>query len=77
MGKFSGWLLFSDLDETLLNHQKEISAENRKALDYFTQEGGMFSIATGRSEVISRKFTQILPINHPAIIYNGCGIYDF
>ena len=40
MGKFSGILLASDYDETLYGADVGVSAENRKAIQYFISEGG-------------------------------------
>ena len=77
MGKFDGILLLSDMDGTLLNRSGTISAENLSALRYFMAEGGRFSVATGRSKPGMEHFLETLPINAPAVIYNGAVVYDF
>lgn len=74
---FSGTLLVSDMDGTLLNSKSQISRENQVALEYFTSHGGLFTIATGRMEMTLRKYLPLLPINVPGILYNGAVIYDF
>lgn len=79
MGKFDGVLFFSDYDDTLYNHRLEVSAENRAAIRYFMDNGGRFSIATGRAH---RTFTpQIekegLEFNAPVVLSNGAAIYDY
>lgn len=79
MGKFDGVLFFSDYDDTLYNHRLEVSAENRAAIRYFIENGGRFSIATGRAH---RTFTpQIekegLEFNAPVVLSNGAAIYDY
>lgn len=77
MGKFDGLLLLSDLDGTLLSSDRTISARNRAAVEYFTQNGGLFSIATGRVLDGMRYFLDEVPVNAPAVIFNGAAIYDF
>ena len=61
MKKFQGMLLLSDMDGTILNDKKEISQENKDAVRYFTENGGYFSLATGRSKgrwiIMWRSFT--------------------
>ena len=50
MGKFDGVLLYTDYDDTLYNQHLTVSEENHRAIRYFMQEGGRFSIATGRAK---------------------------
>lgn len=75
--KFEGLMLVSDLDGTLLNSKLEVSEENIKAVSYFVDNGGIFTIATGRMELGTRKYLEVLPVNAPVILYNGALIYDF
>ncbi|HOM03223.1 MAG TPA: Cof-type HAD-IIB family hydrolase [Acetivibrio sp.] len=75
--KFKGLMLVSDLDGTLLNSRFEISEENIKAISYFVDNGGVFTIATGRMELGVREYLKVLPVNAPVILYNGALIYDF
>jgi Cof subfamily protein (haloacid dehalogenase superfamily) len=77
MKKFSNVILLSDMDGTLLNSQGFISRENQEAVHYFIQNGGLFGIATGRSQLNSVLFLDEIKVNSPCILYNGCGIYDF
>lgn len=77
MGKFDGILLLSDLDGTLLTGTRSISSENLSAIRYFMEQGGRFSVATGRSKPGMEHFLENLPINAPAVIYNGAVVYDF
>lgn len=76
-GKFSGYLLVSDMDATLLTDGHEISDENRHAIEYFINEGGCFTVATGRMPKAVRAYMPRLHINVPAILHNGAQIYDF
>lgn len=69
--------LFSDMDGTLLNSQKNVSQENIDAIIKFTDNGGHFAVATGRSPEISLPFLKGIPITAPSILYNGAGVYNF
>lgn len=70
-------ILYTDMDGTLIGDNKRISPENIGAIRQLVRLGGRFSIATGRSEVIAAPFLGELPINAPAILYNGAAVYDF
>ncbi len=87
MGKFDKVLLASDFDNTLVYTQGALDAgsteippmceRNREALDYFTENGGLFSVSTGRALPAFSAYAADLPITAPCIIANGAGIYDF
>lgn len=79
MGKFDGVLFVSDYDDTLYNHKLTVSPENHAAIRYFTDNGGRFTIATGRAH---RTFTpqiqrEHLLFNAPVVLSNGAAIYDY
>lgn len=74
---FTGILLVSDLDGTLLDSKSRLSLQNQTALQHFVRHGGLFTIATGRMEKTIRSYLPMLPINVPGILYNGAVIYDF
>lgn len=75
MGKFDGILLISDIDGTLTYNEK-LSDENADAIKYFQQNGGYFSIATGRQPEYIREFYPRLIPNAPIIAINGAVVYD-
>lgn len=77
MGKFSGKLLVSDMDATLLNSDHMVSKGNREAIEYFISEGGKFTVATGRMVPAVRAYFSQMRINAPALLHNGAKIYDF
>ncbi|MBQ6710999.1 MAG: HAD family phosphatase [Clostridia bacterium] len=77
MKLFEGKLILTDLDGTYLFDDHHISEENRAAARYFMDNGGLFTVATGRSKAGMEHFFPELEINAPAIIYNGSVIYDF
>ncbi|WP_194165556.1 Cof-type HAD-IIB family hydrolase [Oceanobacillus sp. CFH 90083] len=70
-------LLISDLDGTLLNGKQEISMENKKSIQQFIKNGGLFTIATGRIEKSVYPYVEELGITLPVILYNGAVIYDY
>lgn len=74
---FEGILLVSDMDGTLLDSKSRVSMENKKALEYFVEGGGWFTLATGRMERAIYPYLDKLPVNVPAILYNGAVIFDF
>lgn len=86
MGKFTGVLLASDYDNTLVNSAAaylsggdapEISPKNLEAIRYFMENGGRFAIATGRALPALENFVAHMPMNAPAIICNGAALYAF
>lgn len=74
---FEGYILASDMDGTLINSKKEVSEENRKAIKYFVDNGGLFTLATGRMVQAVRGFVDDLSIECPVMLHNGAKIYDF
>ena len=46
MGIFSGYIIVSDMDGTLLNSKGKLSDENINAIKYFVNNGGKFTLAT-------------------------------
>lgn len=86
MGKFDRVLLASDFDNTLVYTQgalengtdiPSMSERNREALDYFTKNGGFFSVSTGRALPAFVNYAKDLPCNAPCVIANGAALYDF
>ena len=86
MGKFSGVLLASDFDNTLIYTEDalrkgiptpSLSEKNRAALEYFMAEGGKFAIATGRALPAFIRFASMVPMNAPGVVCNGASLYDF
>ncbi len=76
MGKFDGILIATDLDATLLCHDKSISPENLSAIEYFKENGGIFTFITGRSIIVVGHIYDILKPNAPVGCFNGGAIYD-
>jgi Cof subfamily protein (haloacid dehalogenase superfamily) len=76
MGKFSGILFCTDLDGTILNSEKKVSSQNKKAIEYFQREGGTFTFITGRMPSVSGDIYDMIQPNAPFGCINGGGIYD-
>jgi Cof subfamily protein (haloacid dehalogenase superfamily) len=77
VSKFSGVLLVTDLDGTLLDNEHEVTRGNMEALRRFIDGGGLFTIATGRSRVGAESVRIHLPINTAAILSNGGVVYNY
>lgn len=73
---YKGRLLVCDMDGTLLDSSSKISSENKEAILRFVEGGGLFTLATGRPIEAVKPYLPDLPINVPAILYNGAMIYD-
>ena len=72
-------LLFLDLDGTLLNDAKQITAGNREALERTLQRGHGVIIATGRPLKSALEQSRRLGLDKPGcytIAYNGAMVYD-
>ena len=76
MGRFSGALVLSDLDGTLLNSQARISQETLEAIEEYTNEGGIFTFVTGRVPFALKEITDQYFPRVPIGCINGAGIYD-
>ncbi len=74
---YTGLALFSDLDGTLLNSQRQVSLENRRALEQFTAGGGLFGVSTGRAPMNALHLLPKIPINTWSVVLNGAEAYHF
>ena len=77
MGKFSNILIASDFDRTLTDPQDRIPQVNLDAIRYFIDEGGIFTVASGRSIPLFRQRAALVPVNAPCILSNGAILYDY
>lgn len=76
MGIFSDVLLTVDYDRTLTGPDSKIPQRNLEAIQYFMENGGAFTLNTGRSTTTARKLLNTLPVNAPMILYNGSAFYE-
>lgn len=74
---FSDVLLTVDHDRTLTAPDSTIPARNLEAIRYFMENGGTFTMNTGRSIPMSlHNILGIVPNNAPLLLYNGSADYD-
>lgn len=77
MGKFDGYLLVVDFDDTFRPYgQREVPEENLQAAAYFMEEGGLFTVATGRDPLSFLSIRDLFTINAPAVLSNGAVLFD-
>lgn len=76
MGIFSDVLLTVDFDRTMTGPDSTIPQRNLDAIRYFIDNGGAFTVNTGRSLPMTRVFRDIVPVNVPLLLYNGSASYD-
>ena len=76
MGIYSDVLLTVDYDRTLTAPDSTIPERNIEAIRYFIDNGGAFTVNTGRSLPMTRVFKDKVPMNAPLLLYNGSAAYD-
>ena len=76
MGIFSDVLLTVDFDRTMTAPDSTIPERNLEAIRYFMENGGAFTVNTGRSLPMTKVFRDIVPVNVPLLLYNGSASYD-
>lgn len=64
-------LIASDMDDTLLNSDCQISARNAAAIKAAVAAGKIFLIATGRMYVSAQPYAERLGLDVPLVTYNG------
>ncbi len=78
MKKFEGILIVTDLDGTFLSTSDTLVERNLRAIEYFKENGGHFTVASGRvlEHIIGAipKIGEI--VNLPIITCNGACLYD-
>ncbi len=74
---FKGITILSDMDGTLLDSKKNISKNNLAKIKYFKENGGTFTIASGRTYKKITMYANELGTDVPVIASNGAVIYDF
>lgn len=72
-------ILFTDLDDTLLNNQSQVSPETRAFLDEFLAAGNRLVLCSGRPLVSVMEVKELAGLTQPGIFLscsNGTRIYD-
>ncbi len=74
--KFDGFLICADHDGTVAQNG-ELLPQNKEAIDFFQQNGGIFTVATGRRQDFAmERYQSIIKPHVPIIIANGTMIFD-
>ena len=76
MALFSDILLTVDFDRTLTNCAGQIPRRNIEAIRFFMENGGTFTVNSGRSVPMTRIFRDEVPVNAPLLLYTGSAWYD-
>lgn len=76
MADYSHVLLAVDFDRTLTAPDSTIPARNLEAIRYFMENGGAFTVNTGRSVPMASRYLDAIPVNAPFLLYNGSAAYD-
>lgn len=72
-------LLFTDLDDTLLNNQSLVSAETKAFLDKFLEDGNRLILSSGRPLASVLEVKEQAGLRQPGIFVsssNGTLVYD-
>ena len=79
MGKFENFIICSDFDGTFHSHNNAAAEKNINAIEYFKQNGGLFTFATGRDlfSFINACSNAGKIANTYAVVANGARLYDF
>ncbi len=70
-------LVVTDLDGTLLNGEKQVTAKSAEAIQALAENGIKFSFCTGRIPEMAKSYARLLKNTAPAIVGNGMGIWDY
>lgn len=73
-GRIQG--IFFDLDGTLLNNQKKISALTERVFRHLKQAGLPLFLSTGRGYRAMERYLKILEPGTPVITYNGAAVQE-
>ena len=79
MKKFENYMIVSDMDGTFFGEKVVVLQNNLDAIQYFCENGGVFTFASGRDyKVLTELYTDFGKIvSCPAILCNGSYLYDF
>lgn len=74
---FSDVLITVDYDRTLTAPDSTIPERNLEAIRYFMENGGSFTVNSGRSlPMAAKNIIGKVPVNAPLLLYNGSADYD-
>ena len=73
---FSDVLLTADFDRTLTGPDGTVPKRNIEAIRYFMENGGTFTVNTGRSVNTFKAHIDEVPVNAPLLLYNGSAAWE-
>ena len=73
---FSDVLMTVDFDRTMTGPDSKIPQRNLDAVAFFMENGGSFTINTGRSVSSFHKHLGKVPVNAPILMYNGSARWE-
>ena len=73
---FSDVLLTVDFDRTFTGPDSKIPQRNLDAVAFFMENGGSFTVNTGRSVSSFKKHLGKVPVNAPILMYNGSARWE-
>ncbi|NOU63370.1 HAD-IIB family hydrolase [Paenibacillus sp. LMG 31461] len=73
MGNYK--LIALDMDGTLLNEDKKISAENQAAIREASEQGKVVIMSTGRGAISAMPFIKELGLSTPLVVVNGSEVW--
>ena len=73
---FSDVLMTVDFDRTFTGPDSKIPQRNLDAVAFFMENGGTFTVNTGRSVSSFRKHLDKVPVNAPILLYNGSARWE-
>ena len=73
---FSDVLMTVDFDRTFTGPDSKIPQRNLEAVAFFMENGGSFTINTGRSVSSFKKHLGKVPVNAPILMYNGSARWE-
>lgn len=76
MEPFRHVLLTVDFDRTLTAPDSTIPQNNLDAISWFMENGGAFTVNTGRSTATFWQYLDTIPVNAPLLLYNGSAAYE-
>ena len=76
MGLFDDILMTVDMDRTLTDTDGTIPQRNVEAISYFIENGGTFTVNTGRSNNSMRPYMGKFPVNAPLLLINGSASFE-
>ena len=76
MANYSDVLITTDYDRTLTAPDATIPTKNLEAIRHFIENGGTFTVNTGRTVPSAANLMESVPVNAPFLLYNGSAAYD-